>query len=326
MSNKDKKNFFESRAKILKYVESQKQKFFVAQGDVNINNHPIFNDLYGYKFDNSWHDSFGNETGKTYSIIPGEDTKDDGNVKYIYNSENFRSDNFTKTHNGKHILFSGCSESEGVGANIEDAWTNILYKKISKEEECSGFFNLSRSGWGWNKIILNSLIYFKKYGYPDVMFVLLPNCQRKFVFNESEFLDDAGNLAGHWQYQQHYPIINKHQGEDSRFFTTVKQYNEDFIAFLINWKTFNELCKSNNIKLFFATWANTDVENLLKINMFNNLVNVDTSPQLEKVVADYYKDHESQKYDIIKRDGHHGRISHNFWSEQFYQKYKSEND
>lgn len=324
MSTKDNKNFSESKARMLKYINSQKQQIFANKYDIQIQNNSVFNDLYGYKFDNSWHNNFGEETGKTYSIIPGEDATDDGDVKYIYNSENFRSDNFTEIHNGKHILFSGCSESEGVGANIEDAWTNILYKKISKEEKCSGFFNLSRSGWGWNKIILNSLIYFRKYGYPDVMFVLLPNCQRKFVFTENKFLDDAGNSAGHWQYQQHYPYINKKQGDDPRWFTDAKQYNEDFITFLINWKTFNELCKTNNVKLFFATWADTDVNNLFKVDMFDNLINVDSGLQLEKIVADYYINHESGKYDIKKRDGHNGRISHNFWSEQFYQKYKNE--
>jgi hypothetical protein len=44
------------------------------------------------------------------------------------------------------------------------------------------------------------------------------------------------------------------------------------------------------------------------------------------MVADYYKDHELQQYDIKKRDGHFGRINHNFWSEQFYKKYESKKD
>jgi len=304
MTNKNKENFF----------------------SINMDNPSVFNDLYGYKFDNTWHNSTYGQTGQTYSILPGENAIDNGDVKYTYNSENFRSDNFVKNHNGKHILFSGCSESEGVGANIEDAWTNILYKKISNKEKCSGFFNLSRGGWGWNRIILNSLIYFKSYGYPDVMFVLLPNCQRKFVFSETEFLDDQRNSSGHWQYQQHYPIINKWEEDDRTFFTDAKQYNEDFLNFLINWKTFNELCKSNNIKLFFSTWDNLDFDNLVSTNLFNNLVNLEPKTQLKKVVADYYKYHEPQAYDIKKRDGHAGRISHNFWSEQFYKKYKSEKD
>lgn len=308
MSNKENKNFF----------------------SVRMDNMSVFNDLYECKFDNTWHDNFGNKTGQTYSIIPGEVAVDNKDVEYRYNSQNFRSDNFTKTHNGKHILFAGCSESEGEGANIEDAWTNILYKKISKKEKCSGFFNLSRSGWGWSKIILNSLIYFKEYGYPDVMFVLLPNCQRKFVFSETEFLDSMGNPLGHWQYQQHYPEIEKdHRSKkDARkWFTNSKQYNEDFVNFLINWKTFNELCKTNNIKLFFSTWSNTDIENLLKINIFSNLVNVNPGTLgVEKMTVDYYKDHEPKSNDVFKRDGHSGVIFHNFWSEIFYKKYKSEND
>ena len=60
----------------------------------------------------------------------------DKSVEYNLNEDYFRSDNFKKEHDGLHILFSGCSESEGVGANIEYAWTHILYKKISLINIC----------------------------------------------------------------------------------------------------------------------------------------------------------------------------------------------
>ena len=91
-------------------------------------------------------------------------------------------------------------------------------------------------------------------------------------------------------------------------------FSSNFVNFLINWKTFNELCKTNNIKLFFSTWSNTDIENLLKINIFSNLVNVNPGKDgVEKMTVDYYKDHEPKSNDVFKRDGHSGRIFHNFW-------------
>lgn len=249
---------------------------------------------------------------------------DDKSVQYIYNDNFFRSDNFIKNHEGVHILFSGCSESEGVGSNIENAWTHILYSKISKEINCSGFFNLSRSGWGWSKIVINALIYFEQYGYPDFYFILLPNHLRMHKFFKDGTLSDAGELAGNWKYLQYYP--GGYSKDKKSNLATEEEYRENFMYFITCWKIFNKVCKDNNIKLFFATWDTVDNEMIQSVNMFDNFINIPyknigDNKEFNNFMINYYKNNQKTKFDIKKRDGHHGILMHNFWAEQFYKEY-----
>ena len=65
----------------------------------------------------------------------GEKPIDDGSVEYKYNSEGFRSDNFTNMHNGKHLLFSGCSEGEGIASPLNTMWNKIVYDRLNLEND-----------------------------------------------------------------------------------------------------------------------------------------------------------------------------------------------
>jgi hypothetical protein len=284
----------------------------------------MFGDLFKETFDKSWLLDYPNNQ-RTFSITPGErfaKVVDDKSVTYQFNEDFFRGDNFKKNHDGKHILFSGCSETEGVGGNIEDAWSHILYNKISKEEKCSGFFNLARSGWGWSRIIINALIYFKKYGYPDTYFILLPNHQRKFYYEEK--IKNIEKIKK-WIYYQTYPklyLTKDPDNSDTTKTSTPKEYLEDFVFFLINWKTFCELCKSNNVKLIFSTWDSVDSDNLQSTS-FDEFFNLENNGlKLEKYFNKYYQTHEVKKDDHRKRDGHSGRVWHSFCADQFYEQYK----
>jgi hypothetical protein len=48
-----------------------------------------------------------------------------------FNSFGFRCDNFIDTHNGKHILFMGCSETQGSNHGLDEAWA---YKNKRKRK------------------------------------------------------------------------------------------------------------------------------------------------------------------------------------------------
>lgn len=285
-----------------------------------------FEDLVLKKLDLSW---FANRKDKKYYKMNSEKHVDvnDKSVEYNLNEDYFRSDNFKKEHDGLHILFSGCSESEGVGANIEYAWTHILYKKISENIECSGFFNLSRSGWGWSKIVTNALIYFQKYGYPDAYFILLPNHQRSHKFFKEGIKNDDGVIYGNWQYQQEYLVKDYEAAvKDYSIFRNEreeKEYKENFIKFLTSWNLFVYICKINNVKLIFSTWDEIDAENLNNLNLFDTFIDMNIRKNLDtEYMLNYYNKYPKTKYDIRKRDGHSGYLEHHFWADQFYKKYK----
>jgi hypothetical protein len=300
---------------------------------MNLNYESSFSDLINNEFDLS--QFMGSQEKKIlYKAISESNISDnDKSVEYRYNDNFFRSDNFISHHDGMHILFSGCSESEGVGDIIENSWTNILYKKISKDVKCSGFFNLSRSGWGWSKIVINALIYFEKHGYPDFYFVMLPNHLRMHKFFKEGVKNDSGEIIGNWKYLQYYPQgyynskKNISLNSNSEHLADEKEYKENFIHFLNSWKLFNKICKDNNVRLIFSTWDTMDHDFIDSVNIFDSFIKMPLkSKEFDDFVVQYYKDKKKSKHDISKRDGHHGILFHNFWADKFYDVYKMEID
>lgn len=282
----------------------------------------LINDLFINKFDTGWQ-LFLDEPIKTCTVLPPEHYNgiDDKSVIYNFNDELFRSDNFITKHDGKHILFGGCSETEGLGGNIEDTWSHILYKQISKEEKCSGFFNLAQHGWGYDKIINNSLNYFKRYGYPEVYFILLPDCNRSFYYSTNNNLWSYLSFVPETneKFERNFDTLQEYSKINKNVFVT--QYMENFLKFLYSWKVFCELCEAKNIKLFFSTWDKRDHYNLMGRKLFTNFVEL-SNENLMFFMNTYYKNNDPKTTDIRKRDNHHGVLIHNFWANEFYKEYK----
>lgn len=268
-------------------------------------------DVFAKDFDLTW--MFNNHkehiNTKQFSIIPMErlsdGRKDEGDVLYVYNNENFRCDDFTSSHNGTHILFAGCSETEGVGGNLDQVWSKMLYDQLAEKNNLSGFFSIARSGYGWQKIITNAMIYFKKFGYPEYMFILLPQVGRIYEWNDSNKT---------YMYTQKY--TESHLGRDMSSHDNLSKdrYFVELINFIISWQLFEEFCKSNNIKLLWTTWEHVDSVNIKNYNTFNNFFNLDPD-ECMKYINDQYVVHNKKidKNDISKRDGHSGLLVNEYW-------------
>ena len=262
---------------------------------------------------------------RTLSKLPVEGAGDDGEVEYVYNSSGFRSGEFSSKHTGKkHILFMGCSETEGYGGSYGEFWSSILYNTLEKKNELSGFFNLARGGWGWEKIIANSTLYFDKYGTPDYMFILLPNIARYWQY----FGDD-----GQWAYIQRYAEDHSNnRGERSQAVVEYKQSHEfnrslyfsEFIRFVAGWKLYLRYCESLGIKVIWSTWLPNDGENIQKMYNFENFVYMgsesDIRTETASIAAKKKMAGTLKKNDVRRRDGHHGTISHQIWADKFLAK------
>ena len=101
-----------------------------------------------------------------------------------HNSNNFRCEEFKKNHKDTHILFSGCSVTYGQGLLEDEIWAKKLYNKIKQEIPVSGFFNLGVVGIGICDIVANIFKYIDNFGKPDLIFILLPPIQRRYVWNK----------------------------------------------------------------------------------------------------------------------------------------------
>lgn len=251
---------------------------------------------YNYSYKDEYHfldttpSDFIKEFGKNKKVI------------YRYNKEWFRCDNFTNNHDGLHIIFQGCSNTEGIGANIEDTWTHLLYSEISKTNKVSGYYNLARSGYGYHKIIQDFMVYVKKYGAPQYNFILMPNILRGFMHDKD---------TDCWGYTQVNPWADLNSIDSS-----LDLHRKEFPQWMLTWKLFLEYCSSIGTKVIWSTWDHWEVPNIMNIKIFNDTFF--TIPKLnQELIATSYYDLIEREDAVVARDGHDGYIQQFHWYNTF---------
>lgn len=253
-------------------------------------------------------------------LIDGEvlkkDYDQDDSVRYYFNSLGYRSDEFTNLHDGEHILFAGCSETEGLGGNLESCWAHMVYKKLSETKKISGFFNLSRAGWGHDIIIANIIQYINAYGKPNKIYMLLPELSRDFQWRG---VSDETEKYLHINKTPYYYLkdtmlsngtIKERQSLEEQRNLTVK-----FINLL---KLFEEYCVSNNIDFFWSTHSFPDGQNYKTLDIFKNFIEM---PNYDDIITKdkiFFDDGVYKKKNLLsKRDGHRGYLFHYRWAQRF---------
>lgn len=243
----------------------------------------------------------------------GKENKD-RSVIYNYNSLGFRSDEFTKDHDGLHVLFAGCSETEGVGGSLDSCWSYLTYRQLQKEQNISGFFNLARYGWGYDVIISNIMTYIKKYGKPDKIFVLFPNIGRFYKWQET--VDDYEIFNYFGSVPNSVDSFKKDESWKRKI--TVEQQRSNFIIFTMMVKLFEDYCNSNSIDLVWGTWDREDELNYENVSVFANYIKMANETEFIKKNKDFFvKEIEVKKDWERKRDGHAGYLYHYLWSQCF---------
>jgi hypothetical protein len=218
------------------------------------------------------------------------------------NSNGYRSDEFIKTHNGHHLLFSGCSYTFGSGMLIDEVWSKRVYDMISKNKVCSGYFNLGVPGSSMLNQITDIFKYCKTYGNPDSIFLNIPNLHRLYTFD----LNDNVVRDGIYDKQS----LDMLELLSFQYYLMLDQY-----------------CKSKNIKLFCTSWSivgesETDKfsKNIQKFSSFYkmNIFNIANHVLL------YKKNNKDDLYAELSRDnGHVGNAYHEYWAKFIYGKYLS---
>jgi hypothetical protein len=211
------------------------------------------------------------------------------------NSLNFRSNEFKDVHEGKHILFSGCSVTSGVGLLEEEIWAKLLYNKISENEKCSGYFNLGVAASSLCDQVINMFKYFNLYGNPDVIFFMLP---------------DGGRF---YSYEINSKEINHAFVEDKYI---------DFVFFLYSQYYFmlQSYCISNNIKLFSITYLTKTQKYFEK--KFKTFYNIDFQDMTNFVFNEIEINKNLKYLDIARDNMHYGSAYHKYWANHMFNLYK----
>lgn len=222
------------------------------------------------------------------------------------NLHGYRSNNFLTKHDGKHVLFSGCSNTFGFGLNQDETWSKILYDKINKDVKCSGYFNLSIPGGGIQLIISNLFRYFKEFGNPDYLFLNLP---------------EHGRFMGYIEDLQSYTKVT----------FEIKDVELEKFFSIINYQYYlmlEQYCKTNNIKLYSTSWIvgnPINLENKDFFSSFETFYFIDPKEMLKDVVKNEKK--HNLEYYFYARDNNHKGAGYHIWLANFvHDIYKNSNE
>lgn len=93
---------------------------------------------------------------------------------YKINSYGFRSDEFSSEHQGKHVLFAGCSVTFGDSMFLENSWAKVLYNKLSEYDNISGYYNIGMPSASILDVASLIKTYFDTVAVPDLVLINLP--------------------------------------------------------------------------------------------------------------------------------------------------------
>lgn len=263
-------------------------KFIVDSINSIINNNYLFDKLEHFIEPNTFFTMHPKEI-PMFEMM-GTEPIDDLSVTYSYNNEGFRSDDFKFEHDKKHLLFSGCSEGEGIAADIDTVWNKLVYNHLNNNNEYSGFFNVAIDNFGFHKIIFNIINYINKYSKPDEIIILFPEVCRVNEWNSQNRV-----------YMQNWANSNNLLSSKDQ-----KIFMDALINFIPFMKLFESYCESNNIKLIWTTWSNLENDIYKSLNTFKYFFPMDYSLTDGLDVSKQ-----------IRRDGHQGEYYHRIWAQNF---------
>jgi len=249
-------------------------------------------------------------------VIDYKDNPDE----FPINSNFFRSDEFKDKHEGKHILFSGCSVTYGIGLYTKETWSYLLYDKIKKNEKVSGYYNLGTPGTSIFDIVFNVFKYIKKYGNPDVIFIDLPDLNRFYALLDSfngpfKWQDKIeGNPLDFIKNNFFHASQKPNAGENFSFVYEKLIYTYQYLSMLETY------CKNNNIKLFLFSYIGM-LEHFLSMTDISRYYQLKSS-KIDQLVYDYHQQNKDDKFYLIARDNAHpGTGQHHAWAELMYEIY-----
>lgn len=226
------------------------------------------------------------------------------------NSFGYRSEEFIKEHDGKHILFAGCSQTFGVGLELEEMWSYKLYKNISENEKTSGYFNLSWSGTSLKNLTLLITQYIREFGKPDVIFLNIPDIARHYAYDPTKEVVRSAMVANdRAMLSKKSPLLQEFE-----------------MVFFVDLLVLQQMCQMAGILLISTSWVpeNNPLSPLRFMEdeyMFDSFVSY-SQKDLITYCAKYMSEFPDDKYAIRARDnGHEGTAVNEFWAKMLYEEY-----
>jgi hypothetical protein len=231
-------------------------------------------------------------------------------ITYKLNNFLFRSRHFEKLNlNSTNILFGGCSQTFGEGLPEEYMWTNMLIKKLKKENTFNNItdYNIGMTGDSIDLCIKNVIAFIEEYGKPDYVFLCLPDIGRSIFYSDrykeySIFYMNAGFL--YLKDLQKRNMLQNYKYEDN-----IQRHS-------LTIRLFEKYCSEAGINLFWTTWDTEDAKLYNELNFSNFIYLEGLDPDLlrKKENVNNYK-----FWEIAEDRNHFGSSWTSYLSDKFFE-------
>lgn len=199
----------------------------------------------------------------------------------------------------------------------------MLYDKIKKTENVSGYYNLGTPGTGVFDIVFNIFKYIKKYGNPDVIFIDLPDLYRFYALIDKTTWEWPDKIEGNelnFMRNNFFHASYKSNSTIKPSFVVEKYiYIYQYLSMLETY------CKNNNIKLFLFSYIGA-------LEHFFGMTDIDRyyqlkSSKIDQLVYNYHEQNKDDEFYLVARDNAHpGTGQHYAWAELIHEIYLGDKD
>lgn len=233
-------------------------------------------------------------------------------ISYKINNYGYRSDDITKEYANNNFIFSGCSNTFGIGIPLESIWGYQVNEELGGEK----FINLGMNSGSHKTIVYDIYSYIRNFGKPKGVFILFPNMERQIGFSS----DDDPNIF----------VLVYRNPREREYMKKIKEAIQDETALFEFYHTvmmLEDYLEELNIPLVWTTWDDKLNKNILETNGFRNFINMQNVEVHAKTRAIGKPEKFKNRYWEIARDlSHMGTKAHMFYAQLFLDGWRSRYD
>jgi hypothetical protein len=233
-------------------------------------------------------------------------------ISYKINNYGYRSDDITKEDANNNFIFSGCSNTFGIGVPLESIWAHQVNEELGGDK----FINLGMNSGSHKTIVYDIYSYIRNFGKPKGVFILFPNMERQIGFSD----DSDTNIF----------VLVYRKPRDREDMQKIKDAIPNEVALFEFYQTvmmLEDYLEELEIPLVWTTWDDELNKNILKTKGFRNYVNMKNEYILAKTVSIGKPEKFKNRYWEIARDlSHMGTKAHMFYTQLFLDGWRSKYD
>lgn len=179
-------------------------------------------------------------------------------ISYRINNYGYRSDDMTVEDCSNNFLFSGCSNTFGIGLPLESIWAHQINEELGGEK----FINIGMNSGSHKTIVYDIYAYIRNFGKPKGIFILFPNMERQVGFSK----DEDPNIF----------VLVYRNPRDREDMKKIKEAIQDETALFEFYHTvmmLEDFLEELEIPLVWTTWDEALNDNILKTKGFRNFIN-----------------------------------------------------